>query len=144
SGTSGGSATSGKSVRLVVGTAGRWVNGTYQTIDCAPVVREGRVFLPVRHVGEALGWTLQWVASSGQATVTCGDVVVRLYVGRSSADVSRDGGKTWQITLIDPDNRKVAPYLDGNRVMLPLRFVSASLGAKVTWDAKTKAVTVSQ
>lgn len=137
-------AVAGKTVRLVVGVAGRWVDGAFQTTDCAPVLREGRVFLPIRHVGEPLGWSLAWEPLLDRATVTRGDLVVKLYLGKRGAEVSRDGGQTWEVKAIDPENPKVWPFVVGSRVMLPLGFVAASLGAKVSWDGKTQSVTVKQ
>lgn len=40
-------------------------------------------------------------------------------------------GKT---TAIDPDNSKVVPYLKNDRTLVPLRFVSETLGAEVKWE----------
>jgi hypothetical protein len=37
-----------------------------------------------------------------------------------------------------------APYIKNNFTMLPVRFVSESLGATVSWNAKTKEVTVTK
>ncbi len=41
-------------------------------------------------------------------------------------------GKT---EAIDPDNSKVVPYLKNDRTLVPLRFVSETLGAEVKWEA---------
>ena len=40
-------------------------------------------------------------------------------------------GKT---EAIDPDNSKVVPYLKNDRTLVPLRFVSETLGAEVKWE----------
>ena len=40
-------------------------------------------------------------------------------------------GKT---AAIDPDNSKVVPYLKNDRTLVPLRFVSETLGADVQWE----------
>ena len=40
-------------------------------------------------------------------------------------------GKT---EAIDPDNSKVVPYLKNDRTLVPLRFVSETLGAEVQWE----------
>lgn len=40
-------------------------------------------------------------------------------------------GKT---EAIDPDNSKVVPYLKNDRTLVPLRFVSETLGADVQWE----------
>ncbi len=51
---------------------------------------------------------------------------------------------------ISIDGRPVAfsdapPYIDdNNRTMVPVRFISEELGAKVTWNDKTKTVIITQ
>ncbi len=37
-------------------------------------------------------------------------------------------------TAIDSDNSKVVPYLKNDRTLVPLRFVSETLGAEVQWE----------
>lgn len=54
--------------------------------------------------------------------------VIALKINASSAYAY---GKT---TAIDPDNSKVVPYLKNNRTLVPLRFVSETLGADVQWE----------
>ncbi len=39
-----------------------------------------------------------------------------------------------KMTAIDPDNPKVVPYLKNDRTLVPLRFVSETLGADVKWE----------
>lgn len=39
-----------------------------------------------------------------------------------------------KMTAIDPDNSKVVPYLKNDRTLVPLRFVSETLGAEVQWE----------
>ena len=46
---------------------------------------------------------------------------------------------------IDPDNKTVMPYATASqRTMVPIRFISEKLGATVTWDGKTKTITITQ
>jgi len=37
-------------------------------------------------------------------------------------------------TLIDPANKQVVPYIKNERTLVPLRFVSESIGAEVLWE----------
>jgi hypothetical protein len=39
-------------------------------------------------------------------------------------------------------NSEVPPYIENGRTMVPLRFISEALGAKVDWDGTTNSVTV--
>ncbi len=130
--------------RFVIGQSGRWVGDTYQTIDCAPVLLNNRTFLPVRHVGEPFGWQFEWDAERKMTTVVKGDLWVRVWINEPGARISRDGGKTWTVAAIDPDNQAVRPVIISGRTMLPLRFVAESLAAQVDWNPSTRTVTVNQ
>lgn len=131
-------------VQFVIGQSGRWVNGTFQTTDLDARIIQGRTLLPIRHVGEPLGWQLKWDDSSKMATVIKGERQVRVWVNNNSGQVSTDSGRNWKTVKIDPNNTSVQPVLISGRVLLPLRFVSESLATKVDWDATTRTVTVVQ
>ena len=46
---------------------------------------------------------------------------------------------------VDNDNTEVVPYISSeNRTLVPIRFISESLGAEVKWDETSKTVTVSK
>ncbi|GEM_PF-3881016 len=42
------------------------------------------------------------------------------------------------LVSIDPDNRKVVPYIKNNRTYIPLKFIGENLGAQVSWDSKKR------
>ncbi len=50
--------------------------------------------------------------------------------------VSLNGVLKW----VDKDNKNVVPYIENDRTMVPLRFISEAFGAEVTWDAETRTV----
>lgn len=134
----------GVQVRLVIGQTGRWVNGDYQPVDMAPRIIENRTLLPIRHVGEPLGWQFNWDNSRKQATVTKGEMRIRVRVNDNNAQISDDNGQSWRTVRIDPANRAVQPVLISGRVLLPLRFVGETLDTRVDWNAAARAVTVTQ
>lgn len=49
-----------------------------------------------------------------------------------------DGYLCW----IDDNNKQVIPYLENDRTMVPLRFISESLGANVEWDEDSQSITI--
>jgi len=51
-------------VKLTVGKKTMYVNGKAKEMDVAPVVRNGRTYLPARWVAEAFGYEVKWDASS--------------------------------------------------------------------------------
>ncbi len=60
-------------ISMVIGSTTLTVNGQAQTMDQAPVINGGRTFLPARWVAEALGYSIDWDASSQTVTVTQGN-----------------------------------------------------------------------
>ena len=96
----------------------------------APMIRDGRVQVPMRGIFEALGANVQYLPELRQVVAT-GDREVTLVLDENFAYV--DG----QHRLLDYPPRVV----DGH-VMVPTRFVSEALGSSVLWDGDRKTVTI--
>lgn len=54
--------------------------------------------------------------------------------------VSREGN----LNHIDPENKKVFPFTQNDRTLVPLRFIAESLGLSVSWDEQTETVTLTK
>jgi hypothetical protein len=105
------------------------VNGRPVAFDQPPIVQTGRVFVPLRGVFERLGATV--VYSNGQINATARGRTVSLTIGSLQATVA---GR--------PETLDVAPFLVGERTMVPLRFIASALGAGVNWNDATSTVTI--
>ncbi|HEV3091869.1 MAG TPA: copper amine oxidase N-terminal domain-containing protein [Candidatus Cybelea sp.] len=105
------------------------VNGQQLYLNPGPIVREGRVFVPLRGIFERLGASV--VYSAGTINATKGGTTVSLRIGSTQATVSG------QAQTLD-----VAPFIVGATTYVPLRFVAQSLGAQVGYDAATHVVSV--
>lgn len=46
--------------------------------------------------------------------------------------------------MIDPDDAWVAPTVENDRTLVPIRFISESLGAQVGWEEATETVTITK
>lgn len=64
--------------------------------------------------------------------------LIVLKPGKNTAN--KDG----ENVLIDINDPEVAPVIENNRVMLPLRFLSESIGASVSWDEETRTANISK
>ena len=53
--------------------------------------------------------------------------------------VSVNGALKW----VDKDNKNVVPYIENDRTMVPLRFISEALGAEVEWVAESRTINIS-
>ena len=105
------------------------VNGQTVQFDQPPIVRAGRVFVPLRGVFERLGASV--VYDNGTINATGAGHQIQVRIGSTQA-------------LVDGQSRTldVAPFLVGARTLVPLRFISESLGANVQWDDNSQTVTI--
>ena len=119
--------------RLAAPAVGVTVDGRPVSFaDQPPVIIDGRTLVPVRGVFEALGFEVDWEASTQRATLTReGDTVI-ITVG--SASFTTNGVSH---TLDVPSQ------IIGGRTMLPFRAVVESVGYSVGWDAATQTVVIS-
>ncbi|MGA8575649.1 MAG: copper amine oxidase N-terminal domain-containing protein [Candidatus Cybelea sp.] len=105
------------------------VNDQPMTFAQPPIVRTGRVFVPLRGVFERLGASV--VYSNGQINATGHGREISLTIGSTQATV---GG--------NPETIDVAPFIVAETTFVPLRFVSQALGASVNWNDSTSTVTI--
>jgi len=126
-----------KVIRLNLGQKSYSVNGQNLTMDTAPVSREGRTMLPIKYVTDSLGATLAWDGSTRKVTITQGATIIELWIGQNTARIN--GAER----LIDPTNPNVRPFIaPPGRTMLPLRFISESLGCTVNWNAELQEASI--
>ncbi|WP_408008445.1 stalk domain-containing protein [Pseudalkalibacillus sp. A8] len=102
------------------------IDGETQNFDQPAILENYRTLVPLRGVFEKLGANVYWTQSTQTVRVTKDDTEVTLKIGSKTAAVNGE-----KVTL------DVAPKLVNYRTMVPLRFVTEALGARVTWDSKT-------
>ena len=105
------------------------VNGQPMSFAVAPMVRAGRVFVPLRGIFERLGASV--VYSNGQINATASGRSISLSIGSTQAAVNGQ-----------PQTIDVAPFIVGATTFVPLRFISQALGASVNWNDSTSTVTI--
>ncbi len=121
---------------LQIGNKSFTVNGEIRTLDSPPVIKNNRTLLPIRAVVEALGGTVGWDATERKVTIALASTTIELWIGKSTAKVNGVN------TPIDETNPKVVPEIINSRTMLPLRFITESLGCTVEWYGATKTITI--
>jgi len=125
-------AAEGVTVQMTVGSTKAYVNSVEKILDQPPVIENSRTLVPFRFIGEALGAAISWNA----ATRTVG------YVLESKNIVLTIGSTTAYVNGV-PTMLDVAPkILPSGRTVVPVRFISESLGAIVDWNPTTRVVTV--
>lgn len=88
-----------------------------------------RTMVPLRKIFELLGATVEWDNNTRTASAQKDDISIKLQIDNSIAEVSIDG----EVRKVELDSK---PILINDRTMVPLRFISESLGKQVAWDAR--------
>jgi hypothetical protein len=125
---------------LVIGRTTMLVDGRTVAIDAsgsvAPIIQNSRTLLPVRVLIETLGGTVGWDPVARKVTVGLAGHEVVLWIGKSTALV--DGATV----PIDAADKRVVPIIAAGRTLLPLRFLSESLGLDIVWNAADRSITL--
>ena len=107
------------------------LDGRELSFDMPPVIQEGRALVPLRGIFEALGAEVHWDGDTRTVTAVRDGTVVTLTIGVKTA--YKD------LTAIELD---VPAKIVNGRTMVPLRFVSESLGAGVERDEESRSVLI--
>ena len=107
------------------------LNGQQLSFDVPPIIENSRTLVPLRTIFEAMGAAVNWNATSSTVTATKGSATIILPVGSRVATVNGQN-----VTL------DVPAKIVNSRTLVPLRFVSESLGAQVDWNNTERLVTI--
>ncbi len=107
------------------------INGADVEVATPYVVGEGVTLVPLRVITEAFGATVGWDGDTQTVTLDYPGVNIVLQIGNPVAEVN---GKAQ--TLL------AAPELPESSTMVPLRFISETFGATVSYDEATEAILV--
>lgn len=106
-------------------------NNKALSFDVKPCMIKDRVFVPFRNIFEALDAQVVWDGKSGTIKATTEQSTLVIDLNKNTAQINGDN-----ISL--PDQ----PIIKNGRVLVPLRFVSEALYARVSWNAPTKTVNI--
>jgi hypothetical protein len=88
---------------------------------------------PLRAIFEALGVQVNWDDVKQTVTATKGSTTIIVKIGSTQATVN---GET--------KNLDVPAQSINDRTMVPVRFISESLGARVNWAENSQTVTINE
>lgn len=112
------------------------VNGAQKKLDSPPVINNGRTLVPIRAIIEAFGGSVEWIPSEQKITISLDNNIIEMWIGKSQANINKVS--KW----IDSADHNVTPKIIDGRAMVPIRFVSESLGAEVYWSSQDKAIAI--
>ncbi len=111
------------------------VDGKPVAFDVAPVMKEDRVFIPLRAVGEALGAFVKWDEETQSVTIGRRGVLQHLTLENPTATILSDYEKK-EVTL------DVAPFTINDRTLVPVRYIAEGFHSQVDWDNNTNTVII--
>lgn len=102
-----------------------------QFLGTQPKMRGDRVLVPLRGVFEQMGATVDWNKETQTVFAQKGNKTVRLRIGANTVQVDDRN--------VDLD---VPAQMIGGRTMVPIRFISETLGAQVGWNDNAELVSI--
>jgi phage baseplate assembly protein gpV len=108
-----------------------FIDGRPVAFDVPPSIIQGRVLVPLRGIFEQMGATVDYNAATQHILAVRGGQTVELTVGSRQAMVNNSP------VLLD-----VPAFTINGRTMVPLRFISESLGAGVQWVAANETILI--
>jgi len=93
-----------------------YIQGQKKSFDSPPILRDGRVFLPIRYISEYFGAQVTWEDQTKTVTVKQGSKTISLQIGNAIAQID---GK--EVSL------DVPAFINGARTYVPLRLLAKPL-----------------
>ncbi|MDB5085202.1 MAG: hypothetical protein JWN30_2088 [Bacilli bacterium] len=110
------------------------INGVDTRLDVsASVVGEGRALVPVRYAAQALGLSVAYLSDINAVELTSPGQTILLPIGSTAVESNNSR------TQLDVSSMEVS-----NRVLVPIRFISETLGATVDWNQDTQTVIITK
>lgn len=109
-----------------------YINNKKIDTDVAPEIRNGRTLVPVRVIFEHMDAKVYWNDTLKQVTIATTDKTIVLTINSNTVTVNSSR------YVLD-----TAPVIKDGRTLVPVRFISETLGNKVEWDEKSRSVKIS-
>jgi len=122
-----------KSTKMIlqVGNIFALVNDATYKLEAAPVITSNRTMVPLRFIGEAFGAQFTYESTTKTIYISFGSDKIVMQIGKKTATVN---GRVLELD--------VAPFIVNGRTLVPIRFISETFGAEVSWEQSTKTVII--
>jgi len=122
-------------IELIIGKDLATVNGNLYPLPYPPIIENGRTLVPLRFLAESIKLSVEWDSTTSEITLKSSRKTILLKINSRIAYLFEAGKKT--DVLLD-----VAPAIRKSTTIIPLRFVSENMDAKVEYEAKTQKIIV--
>ncbi|MCX7842017.1 MAG: stalk domain-containing protein [Clostridia bacterium] len=124
-----------KEISLTIGDPMMVCGGERKPIDAdgktAPLIIDGRTYLPVRAILEEMGGTVEWEGRAKKIEILIGRRTIEMWVDKRQAFINGY-----------PFPLETGPKIVNSKTMLPIRPIIEKLGCSIEWDAATRTVTI--
>jgi hypothetical protein len=111
-------------IRLTIGSLSYSVGGVPGMMDAPPRIIDGRTMVPLRFIAEAMGAKVDWDDETKTATIDLNGLTLRVSIGVRSPGMD------------------VPAIILNDRTMVPLRYISETLGRDVLWNPDTQTIDI--
>ena len=111
------------------------IDGNSQLLEANTMNVNGRILVKALDLEKESGTTVEWYP-------TTNSIVVKQQARNRSTTIYIKIGQDSALVNGLEVKMECKPEIFGGRAFVPLRFIYENLGAKVTWDGKTKTVNI--
>lgn len=122
-----------REIRLVLGQKKAKIAEQEISLDQAPLVKDGRTYIPIRAVTELLGAYVEWISEEQKVDIIYDLNIYQLWLNKPTINAAglRDA--------ID-----AAPFVTKGRTMVPVRALSESFGLYVDYNSQDRSITIKE
>ncbi len=121
------------SIRVDADAISVHMNGQYRYFPVSPLIMNGSTVVPMRTIFEELGARIEWNEETRTVTATDGDREIQIVIGTKQAFIDGE-----EVAL------PTEAVIINDTTMVPVRFVSEALGAKVVWEEAVKTIHITK
>ncbi|MDI3481550.1 MAG: hypothetical protein PWQ97_1205 [Tepidanaerobacteraceae bacterium] len=137
------------SIVLEINSRTAYIKGRPLLLDACPFIEKGTTMVPLRFIAQSLGGGVEWIPAERKITIITPKTTVELRaepaespirqsLSQEASDLCRrEALVNGQKVLLD-----TPPLIKNDRVMVPLRFLSETLGFEVKWYGALKMVEI--
>ena len=107
--------------------------------DVPSILHNGVTLVPIRTISEKLGAEVNWNPKTQEATIKTSTKIIKLKINSSEVNIN---GKIEILPDNSPARLVSTQYSNGASTMVPLRFISETLGYEVNWDGVNRIVKI--
>lgn len=125
--------TATEDIILWIGKKNYQAGGKTSEMDVAPILKPGKTFVPLRFIGQALGFLVEWDVKTKKVTLNDGFTRMNFTIGQNVYFINNEPKF---LSLYEE------PFIEENRTFVPLRIIGESFGREVRWFEETQKIII--